>query len=73
MQKNDDAYLLHSMKIDCKSNKSQCEKALTVFSFSSRNSRPHLITALMCTTMFSLLTFVFKLIKSLAFNHRKRI
>ena len=30
MQKNDDAYLLYFMKRDCKSNKSQSEKALTV-------------------------------------------
>lgn len=33
MQRNDDAYLLHFMKIDCKSNKSQSEKALTVSVF----------------------------------------
>ena len=67
--------LLHETST-VKSNKSQSEKALTVWRFfpPPRNPRPplHLVTALTCTTMFSQLMFLFKLIKSLAFNHRKK-
>lgn len=57
-RENDDAYLLHFLKTDCKHNKSQSGKALTVSLFCCLffflcNSMPITVNALMCTTTLS--------------------
>lgn len=61
---------------DCKSNKSQSVKGTysSILCFSLQYLKIHYVTALTCTMLCSQLPFFFfkvKLIKSLAFNHRK--